>query len=114
MITFEEVREFASALPEVEERTSYGTAAFFVRKKLFARMKEDGESLMVKLNFDERELLISDNPEVYYMTDHYTNYPGVLVRLAAVDPDELRDLLLEAWSLAAPKRVLAAYEAERR
>src|SRR4029077_11589368 len=101
-LTFDDVRRIALALPEVEEGTSYGTPAFKVRGKFLSRLKEDGETLVVKVDFDERDILMAANPETFYITDHYRGYPVMLVRLAPVDPDELRELFEAAWGGAAP------------
>jgi len=92
-MTFNDVRKMALRLEGVEESTSYGTAAFKIRGKLIARLKEDGESLVVGTTFEEREEMMAADPETYYITDHYLNYPWVLVRLSRVHPDALRDLL---------------------
>jgi hypothetical protein len=100
-VTFEDVRKIALSLEKVEEGTSYGTAAFKVGGKLIARLKEDGDSLVVGTTFEEREEMMKDEPGTYYITDHYLNYPMVLVRLSRVHRDALRDLLGRAWRLAA-------------
>jgi hypothetical protein len=55
-------------------------------------------SLVVRLDFDRRTELIETAPDVYYLTDHYVNYPSVLVRLSRIQPDALQDLLGMAWS----------------
>ncbi|MFZ0638494.1 MAG: MmcQ/YjbR family DNA-binding protein [Candidatus Acidiferrales bacterium] len=99
-LTFKEVRKLALSLENVEEGTSYGTAAFKIRGKLIARLKEDGESLVVGTTFEEREEMMAADPETYYITDHYLKYPWVLVRLSKVHPDALRDLLKGATRLA--------------
>jgi hypothetical protein len=99
-MTFKDVRKMALALDGVEESTSYGTAAFKIRGKLIARLKEDGETLVVGTTFEEREEMMRAEPETYYITDHYLNYPWVLVRLPKVHPDALRDLLKGAVRLA--------------
>lgn len=103
-MTFKDVRKMALALDGLEESTSYGTAAFKVRGKLIARLKEDGESLVVGTTFEEREEMMRAEPETYYITDHYLNYPWVLVRLPKVHPDALRDLLKGAVRLAAASK----------
>ena len=100
---FDTVCEIARTLPGAEESTSYGTPAFKVKGKLFARFHQDGESLVVRVDFDEREEMMSADPEKFYITDHYRNYPWILVRLSKVRPDQLRDLLLGSWRRAAPK-----------
>jgi hypothetical protein len=108
-VTFEVVREIALALPGVEEGTSYGTPAFRVRGKFVARLREDGETLVVKCDYPERDFRVGSNPNAFFITDHYRGYPMLLVRLAAVEEDDLRDLLELAWRLA-PKRLLNALE----
>ena len=104
------VRELALALPGVVEGTSYGTAAFRVRKKLFARMGKGGEWLVLKTDFDEREILMEAAPGTYFITDHYLNHPMLLVRLSAVETAELEEILEQSWRRMAPKRVLAAFD----
>ena len=86
---FETVCELARELPGAEESTSYGTPAFKVKGKLFARFHQDGESLVVSVDFDEREEMMKADPEKFYITDHYRNYPWILVRLSKARPDEL-------------------------
>jgi hypothetical protein len=107
-VNFETVCELARELPGAEESTSYGTPAFKVKGKLFARFHQDGESLVVSVNFDEREEMMKADPEKFYITDHYRNYPWILVRLSKARPEELRDLLLGSWRRAAPKQMVTA------
>jgi hypothetical protein len=99
MVTFEQARKIALALPNVEEGTSYGTPAFKTSRKLLARLKEDGDSLVVATTFEEREEMMEADPQTYYITDHYLKYPWVLVRLSKVSSDALRDLLTRALRL---------------
>jgi hypothetical protein len=110
-VSFETVREIARALPGAVEGTSYGTPAFHVGKSLFARLHQDGESLVVKIGFDERAMRMRTDPATFYITNHYLNYPMMLVRLARVDREDLRDLLEESWRLSAPKRLLKERDA---
>jgi hypothetical protein len=97
---FEEVRRIALALDNVEVGTSYGTPAFKVGGALFVRMHQDGESLVVRTDFEQREELMASDPETYYITDHYLNYEWILIRLSRVRTDALRDLIRMAWRLA--------------
>jgi hypothetical protein len=108
-MTFDDVRSLALELPKVDEGTSYGTPAFKVAGKLLARLHQDGESLVVKIDPDERTMRMKVDPETFYITDHYLNYPWILVRIASVDPDDLRDLLEDAWRLTAPKRLVSEH-----
>jgi hypothetical protein len=103
------VRQIALALPEVEVGKSYGTPAFRVLGRLIARLHQCGDSVVVKVTHDERAVRMQVNPDAFYITDHYTAYPWMLVRMAAVDREELRELLEEAWRLTAPKRLVTAY-----
>lgn len=100
MVTAETVRQVALALPETVERPSYGTPGFFVKKKLFARMLEDGDRVVIKMDFDQREVLIQSKPEAYFITDHYLNYPMMIVRLSKVSKSTLKELLQGAWEHA--------------
>jgi len=105
MATFEDVPALARDLPGAEESTSYGTPALKVRKKLFARLREEGDVLVVKVDRDERAALIESEPDVYFVTTHYENYGYVLVRLEAVERDQLREILIDSWRLAASKKL---------
>jgi hypothetical protein len=106
-MTFADVRRLALALPGAEEGTSYGTPAFKVRGKLFARLREDGESLVVRVDFAQRETLMEADPKTFYITEHYRDHPMMLVGISVVRPDELRELLAQSWRSVAPKTLLA-------
>jgi hypothetical protein len=101
------LRKIALALPGVEEGTSYGTLAFRVGGKFLARLHQDGASLVIKVEMGEREMLMELDPETFYITEHYRHSPMILVRLAKVDPAELRRLFEQAWRREAPKRLAA-------
>lgn len=107
-VTWDTVRRMALELPSVEEGTSYGTPALRVKGKFFARLKEDGETMVLKIGFDAREILLQSDPDVFFTTDHYAGYPSILIRLPQVDPEHLRELLEEAWRFNAPKRLADA------
>lgn len=109
MVTFETVRRLALALPEAEEGTSYGTPAFKVHGKLFARLREDGDDLVVKIEVGHRDALIASQPDRYHVTPHYHDSEYVLVRLSQADEPDLADLLADAWQMAAPKRLAATF-----
>ena len=98
---FDTVREMALALPAVEEGTAYGSPAFKVDGRMFACLavhrSAEPNTLVVRTDFDQRDDLIKEQPKTYYLTDHYVDYPCVLVRLAHIREDSLRDLLLMGW-----------------
>jgi hypothetical protein len=103
--SFSTVRQIALSLENVEEVSSYRTPGFKVRGALFARFHQDGESLVVRMDIDKRDEMIAADPNTYYITDHYLNYPWILVRPSRIQPDALRGLLLSAHrSAAAAKR----------
>lgn len=100
-ISFDDVRKIALALPEVAEATAWGTPALKVRGKLMACLpihkSAERDSLAVMIDIEQRAGLLADAPETYYVTGHYINHPVVLVRLAKIRRDELRDLLSSSW-----------------
>jgi hypothetical protein len=106
-LDFDAVRKIALSLPDVEESTTYGSPALKVRGKLIAciaiHRSAEPESLAVRVGFDARMELIAAAPDIYYVTDHYLNYPVVLVRLSRIRRDALRDLLGMAWHFVTMK-----------
>jgi hypothetical protein len=100
-IDFDVVREVALALPDVEESTIHGAPSWKLRGKLLTcpalHSSAEPNSIVVRLDFDRRALLIAAAPSVYYVTDHYVNYPAVLARLSRMDRSSLKDLLGMAW-----------------
>ena len=111
--TWSTVCKLAMKLPGVEEGTAYGTPALHVRKKFLARLKEDGESVAIKVDFSDRDLLLELDPAAFYLTDHYRPYPAMLVRLKQVRLDLLEQLLEQAWRRQAPKRLVAEATRDR-
>lgn len=104
-VSFAEASKFARTLPGVSESTSYGTPALKVDGKLFARLKEDGETLVLRMDWVNRDLLLRGEPDLFFLTDHYVNYPWILLRLTRVTKKRLMELLEDAWRLAAPRRL---------
>ena len=113
-LTWEDVRRIALSLPGVEEGTSYGMPGFRVAKKFLTRLKEDGKAFVVKIGMDEREMLMEAEPETFFITEHYRAWPSMLVNLASAREDEVRRLLEQSWRANATKKLLAAYEADKK
>jgi len=107
-ISFDAVRRMAVALPEVEEGTMHGSPAFKVRGKLLAcaaiHKSAEPDTLAVRIPFDLRAELMESDPDSYYLTDHYVNYPVVLVRLSRIGLEVLRELLGASWRFVSAKR----------
>jgi hypothetical protein len=111
-MTWEDVLALAQRFPGVEESTSYGTPAIKVRGKLMARMRTDPDALVLRVaDLGEREALLQGEPGAFFTTPHYDGYPMVLVRLDAVDPAQLAELVEDAWRLRAPRRLVAEHDA---
>ncbi len=107
-VTSEDARRLLLALPGVEEGPCYGTPGWRVKKRFLARLKEDGDTLVVKVGDEERDILMAADPKTFFITDHYVGYPTVLVRLSNVRLELLKEVLERAWRRAAPKRLLLA------
>ncbi|HTR03996.1 MAG TPA: MmcQ/YjbR family DNA-binding protein [Thermoanaerobaculia bacterium] len=104
-LTLEGARRLALALPGAVEGPCYGTPGYRVRGKLFARLHEDGETVVVGVDREVREGLLRANPRAFSVTAHYEPYDWMLVRLSAVTSDELGDMLRQAWERRAPKKL---------
>jgi hypothetical protein len=106
-INFDAVRQIGLGLPGVEESTMYGSPALKVGGKLLTcipvNKSAEPDSLAVRIDFDQRALLLSEDPETYYLTDHYVDHPVVLVRLSRIKRNALRDLLGMAWKFVTSK-----------
>jgi hypothetical protein len=112
-MTWDDVVSLACALPEVEEETAYGTPALRVRGRFLGRLREDGETLAIRCDIDERPLLVEQHAELF-VTPHYEDHPMVLVSLPTADPQLVRELVEDAWAERAPKRVVATWLAGTR
>jgi len=106
-VTEDDARRLLLALPGVEEGPCYGTPGWRVRKRFLARLRDGGTVLVVKVGDEERDILMAADPKTFFITDHYVGYPTVLVRLANVRLELLREVLERAWQRAAPKSLLS-------
>ena len=115
--SWETVCDLLAALPGTEQGRLHDNPAVRVRGKLVAYLPSNRRSrpdhaadheefLVVKTDFAERAALLEQDPETFLVTPHYQDYPGVIVRLATVRPDQLRELLTEAWRRVAPRRLV--------
>jgi len=96
-ITFQDVRALGLKLPGAEAGTAYGSPALMVNGQVFACMavnkSVEPDTLGVRVPFDQRDDLLTDASDIYYLTDHYVSYPIVLVRLSRIPRDALGALL---------------------
>jgi hypothetical protein len=127
MAAWEDVRRIAAGLPEATEESG-ATLAWRVRRKVFAWERPLRKADLAALgdaapggpilaayvpDLGAKDALTADDPAVYFTTPHFDGYPAVLVRLDEIEVAELTELLTEAWLARAPKRVAAAYLADR-
>lgn len=109
---FKRVVKIASELPGVEESRSYGTPSLKVKGKFLARLRTEAEGgLATHCDFVDRNMLIQAAPETFYFTDHYANYPMVLINLDTVRWDAMPGIIEQAWLMAAPPALIKAREA---
>ena len=113
-ITYDQVRQFALTLPGMLEGRAYGGASLHVGRKFMGRLREDGETLVLKIDPTSRVRLMEREPDALYLTEHYRPHPYVLIDLLAVNPSTLRKLIEEAWRMVAPKRMISAYDTSAR
>jgi hypothetical protein len=107
------VREIALSFPEVEE-AGEERVVYRVKGKAFAwaARERDGGGLGIRVDREDKQLILDANPDVYFTSPHYDGWPGVQIRLGNVDREELLQRLEDAWLIQAPKRLAAAYIAE--
>jgi hypothetical protein len=122
MATWADVRRIVSDLPETHEPAEnswkFRDKALAWERPLRRQDLEalgdaapDGPILCVRTtDVGVKEALVADDPDVYFTTPHFDGYPAVLIRLERIDRDELRELIVEAWALRAPKRMRDAYQ----
>jgi hypothetical protein len=122
--TWDDVRQIAMALPEVEERESRGLSAWRVKDKGFVWERPlrradyealgdaapDGAILGARVeHLVAKEAILADESGVYFTTPHFDGYPAVLVRLDDIAVDELQELIVEAWLVRAPAKLAKSY-----
>jgi hypothetical protein len=97
---FKLVEQIGRTLPDVEVTTTWGQPTLKVRGKMFvciaSNKSAEPDTLVVMMDFGDRDALIEEDPATYYLKEHYVAYPCVLVRLGRVHPDALRDLVIGA------------------
>ena len=111
MIGWDEVVALGRELPETEEGTSYGRPALNVRGKFVVALRTDPDALVVRCDLDEKPFLLEARPDILFETPHYHGYGALLIRLEA-SLEDVRELVLDSWLLAAPKRLAAQVRLE--
>jgi hypothetical protein len=105
--SFDTVRRIGLALADVEESTAYAMPALKVRGKLLATLpanrSAEPNSLVVRVSFEQRSELLNADPAVYYITEHYEGYDGVLVRLSIISPEGAKGTTRNCSSICDPQ-----------
>jgi hypothetical protein len=111
MPSWQDVVTIGLELPGVEESPWWGTPGLKVAGKGFCRLRTNPDGLVIRvLDLGDREALMRGQPDVFFTTPHYKNFPYVLVRLEHVQPDELEEMVQDAWRINAPKRLVAEHD----
>jgi hypothetical protein len=111
---YQRVLALATRFPGVEDTRAYGTPCIKVKGKVMARLRTEAEGgLALRCDFPERHMLLQADPRAFYVTDHYTDWPMVLINLAEVRWDAMPGLVEAAWRMVAPPRLVAEFDAGR-
>jgi hypothetical protein len=100
---FDRIEALAQArgLADVVRSTSYGTPALKVGDRAFVRLLDEA-TIVLQCPLEQKVLLMEISPAIYFETDHYIGYSAVLVRLPAIEDEELSLRLEDAWRFKAP------------
>lgn len=115
--TWDEIVSFATTtFPQTEASTSWGSPSLKVKGKMLCRLRQEKQAhgaLALKCAPEDKESLLAGDDPAFFTIPHYDGYPYVLVDLERVDVAELRELVTDAWLLAAPVRVRQQWEGEQ-
>lgn len=109
-MTWDQLVTVALTFPGVVQSTSYGTPAIKLGTKFLLRLREPGVIALQRPSMDERDMLPEVEPDLFFITDHYRDYPYVLVRLERLGSDHFRSLFETIWREKATKAQIAAYK----
>ncbi|MFI1091064.1 MmcQ/YjbR family DNA-binding protein [Streptomyces sp. NPDC020917] len=114
MVTFEEFAGLALALPQAHERITWGSEhTFRVGEKIFAMGAPESAHVSLKASLEDQSELMAAAPETFSAAPYVGRFGWVRVALATADPEELGELLTEAWRRTAPKRAVKAFDETR-
>jgi hypothetical protein len=108
----DELRQMAMALPEVTEKLTWEVdITFRVRDKVFIFMGQDGGAATIKASLEAQQALVASEPEIYSVSAYVGRYGWTTVQLGRVDPEDLQELVEEAWRRTAPKKLVRQFDA---
>jgi hypothetical protein len=110
-ITAAQFKKVALSFPEAHEKSSHGSPSIFIAKKFFTRLRREDDGIVwIVDSIDERDVLLEMDPKTYFITDHYKDYPAVLVRIGRVTETMLHKMLERRWRVIAPKKLIKAVD----
>jgi hypothetical protein len=110
MAAWEDVVALGERLPGVEVSTSWGRPSLKVSGKFMCALRQDPDAFVFRVvDVADQEALVRGQPDVFFITPHYEGYPAVLVRFD-VSPEQLAELVEDAWRLRAPKRLVKQHD----
>lgn len=111
MVTIDDVRRFAMSLPRSTEALVRGRVKFRVGRLVYLAFSHDGSVMGFAFPKEERDWLIGGSPDKFMLPDRSDlRYHWVLVRMEAIDEKEMRELVVDAWRMAVPKRLAATFK----
>jgi hypothetical protein len=114
MVTTDDVRPFARTLPRSSEAVVRGRLKFRIGRIVYLAFSKDGSTMGFAFPKEWREALVASEPEKFSLpSEHDMRYHWVHVRLDAIDAEEMRELVEDAWAFCVPKRVVDEYTAAR-
>jgi hypothetical protein len=114
MVTVEEIRAFASTLPRSSEGLVRGHVKFRIGQIVYLSLSPDGSTMGFAFPKEWRDALVESEPEKFSLpSEHDMRYHWAHVRLDAIDADEMRELVEDAWAFCVPKSVAEEYAATR-
>jgi len=114
MVTIDEVRAFAITLPRSSEALVRGRVKFRIGRIVYLSLSRDGSTMGFAFPKEWRNALVESEPEKFSLpSEHDMRYHWAHVRLDAIDADEMRDLVEDAWAFVVPKSVADQYAASQ-
>ena len=115
MVTVDEVRAFARTLPPSSEAFVRGRVKFRIGRIVYLSFSKDGSTMGFAFPKEWRQALVESEPDKFSLPSEFDmRYHWAHVRLAAIDADEMREVVEDAWAFCVPKRVVDEYAATRR
>ncbi|MDE3116690.1 MAG: MmcQ/YjbR family DNA-binding protein [Pseudomonadota bacterium] len=112
-VTKAQVKQVALSFAGAVEKPSHGRPAYFVHKTFFTRLRPEDNSVVMRVgSIEQRDMMLELDPQTYFITDHYRDWPVILVRIAQITPTELKTMLERRWRQIAPKKLLREVDGE--